>query len=56
MEITPEASCPIAGGCPPLAEFEPAILGAINEYRPGSSTKRNLFHDRETRSTVFAPR
>jgi hypothetical protein len=56
MEITPEASCPIAGGCPPLEEFEPAILGAINEYRPGSSTKRNLFHDRETRSTVFAPR
>ena len=56
MVITPEASCPVAGGCPPLEEFEPAILGAINEYRPGSSTKRNLFHDRERRSTVYVPR
>jgi hypothetical protein len=56
MVITPEASCPVVGGCPPLEEFEPAVLGAINEYRPGTSTLRNLFHDQEPRSTVFAPR
>lgn len=58
IALWPEPKCPIAGGCPPLELFNPTILGAIDEF--GSSararTKRNLFHDKVPKSTVFFPR
>ncbi len=58
IALWPEPKCPIAGGCPPLIPFDPTILGAIDEF--GSSararTKRNLFHDKVPKSTVFYPR
>ena len=56
VKATP--TCPIAGACPPLHTFDPTILGAINEFNIplGSRTKRNLFHDKVPKSTVFFPR
>ncbi|ETX02917.1 hypothetical protein [Candidatus Entotheonella palauensis] len=58
IALWPEPKCPVAGGCPPLEEFNPTILGAIDEF--GSSararTKRNLFHDKVPKGTVFFPR
>jgi hypothetical protein len=56
LKVRAEPKCPIAGGCPPLEPFDPTILGAINEFDSGTRTKRNLFHDREPKSTVFVPR
>jgi hypothetical protein len=56
LQVRADPKCPIAGGCPPLEPFDPTILGAINEFDSGTWTKRNLFHDREPKSTVFIPR
>jgi hypothetical protein len=56
LRVTADPRCPIAAGCPPLEPFDPTILGAINEYDGSNRTKRNLFHDREPKSTVFVPR
>jgi hypothetical protein len=56
IKLKAEPKCPLAGGCPPLEPFDPAILGAIDEYTAKSWTKRNLFHDKTPKSTVFIPR
>lgn len=56
LKVKADAKCPLAGGCPPLEPFDPTILGAINEYRGDSWSKRNLFHDKVPKSTVFIPR
>ena len=56
MAIWPKAKCPIPGACPPLTEFDPTVLGAIDEFAPNGRTKRNLFHDKVPKSTIYHPR
>lgn len=56
MAIWPKAKCPIAGGCPPLNKFDPTVLGAIDEFASSGRTKRNLFHDKTPKSTIYHPR
>lgn len=54
MRLTPAENCPLPGACPdPLTPYRPVILGAIDEFTPGTRTKRNLYHDNVPNSTIY---
>jgi hypothetical protein len=55
MRLTPAENCPVAGSCPPIPLSRQVILGAIDEFGPGTRTKRNLYHDNEPNSTIYDP-
>ena len=55
MRITPNANCPLPGGCPPLVPYDATILGAISEYGCDSKS-HTLFHDQDPKTTTYQPR
>jgi hypothetical protein len=56
MTIVPVPNCPVPGLCPPMPEYDPVVLGMIEEYGPGVATARNLQHNGYPKSTVYYPR
>lgn len=56
MTILPVPNCPVAGGCPPLIPFEPAVLGAIRGLGLTSKSARNLYHDELPKSARYIAR
>jgi hypothetical protein len=56
MLIDTIPNCPIPGGCPPMIQYDPVIIGAITEYAPGLLSGRTLQHDESPKSTTYSPR
>lgn len=56
MILAPSPNCPLPGGCPPFAPYDPVIFGQIEEFGIGSTAARSLSHDRIPKESVFQPR